>query len=716
MPQTLAHLVILLPTTHLSPSPLPHSSRPSNLSPNPQHLSLNPRNLPLNPQNLSLDPQHLSNPLLLSILLVGASPHLQHSNVNQPTKNASQRLVTCGPQDTVQLIASEYQPIAPASNFWQVHSLLAYLQLSGLSESDSQKFLDLLFPDEVVFRPISMGELFKNKPNFFSMQEVFKNFIEKGLYNKAEQHWTGAPNLSATAITGCENSLADFFNSVIRCISLACGMVRPGRTWTADSTTCPLAGGGMVRKPDMACWLAPGSEFDWRHLATFTEVKNCGGTDKEKLSFIETAGKASCLLYAQDRSLSTCGYDINVQPCDFVHILIGITTASNEVLGFDTSIAWEWQQHNGEAVGIKSLDIHVGSIDLAIELNRPVGDLITKFSYLGELLVAFLDYVVGDLFNLFLASATQRSDHKEFMEKVPSLSMEAQVELCKRIAKLKWQGVLGDWGYAVPIIRHTTTANPTEVADTASPPTPPVKMLSPTANKTANCVYIVPASLQNAEPHLIPISDLSRDHNIVLAMGSQSEIESDLHQTIDMSPLYCTMLAQLVMAGARQPVVHQPLHDLKSLFYVLVGICVLLDSLFNLKSGKDLTQCFDKYFNTFEPSMLKMITIQSDIMWRPFILDHILPYFKPIISLLLHLCDAVIVPLFFDDHGNISCRAVFTHDMFIANIIETLSHLGPDAWVPVTQDNNNKNYSDPEMKVKDELDEDGLVQCGRSPP
>ncbi|KAI6035967.1 hypothetical protein BKA83DRAFT_110339, partial [Pisolithus microcarpus] len=259
--------------------------------------------------------------------------------------------------------------------------------------SNSQKVLDLLFPDEVVFGPISTGELFKNQLNFFPMGQVFKNLVDKGLYNEEEQRWSGAPDLSATAITAHENSLADFFNKIIECINNACGMVRPSRTWSTDSATCPLAGGGTARKPDMACWLTPGSEFDWRHLTTFAEVKNHGGKDKEKSSFIETAGKASCLLYMQDGhhaapcfcilgsnihltifdhsgSLSTCGYDINAQLYDFVCILVGITSTSIEILGFDTLIAWEWQECNGETVGIKTLDIHVDGIDLAIELNR----------------------------------------------------------------------------------------------------------------------------------------------------------------------------------------------------------------------------------------------------------------------------------------------------------------------------------------------------------
>ncbi|KAI6016324.1 hypothetical protein PISMIDRAFT_99157 [Pisolithus microcarpus 441] len=171
------------------------------------------------------------------------------------------------------------------------------------------------------------------------------------------------------------------------------------------------------------------------------------------------------------------------------------------------------------------------------------------------------------------------------------------------------------------------------------------------------------------------------------------------------------MSAELVMAGSGQLVVHEPLHDLESLFYVLVGIYVLLNSPSKLKCNKELTQCFDKYFNTFELSMLKTITIQLGIMWRPFILHHISKYFQPVIDLLTQLHDAIIVPLFFDDHGNIHCRQPFTHDIFIVNIINILSHLSPDMWVPMGQENDdNSGHSSLDMKVKDELAQSGVAQ------
>lgn len=97
------------------------------------------------------------------------------------------------------------------------------------------------------------------------------------------------------------------------------------------------------------------------------------------------------------------------------------------------------------------------------------------------------------------------------------------------------------------------------------------------------------------------------------------------------------MSAELVMAGVGQPVTHQSNHDLELLFYVLLGVCLLLDKPYKPKCDEHLAECFNKFFNTFEPSVLKTITIQSNLMWMPFILQHISEYFQPIIPLLICL-------------------------------------------------------------------------------
>lgn len=165
------------------------------------------------------------------------------------------------------------------------------------------------------------------------------------------------------------------------------------RTWDAKSATHPLNGGDAARSPSLSCWIAPGSRFEWGHLATFAEVKMQGGKDNEKLSYIETADKASCMLYAQDGrhaapcirilgskiyfmifdrggSLSTCGYDIHQHPDKFLRILIGLTSAPHNILGFDISIKWGQKYRDGKLVEIKELTVEVDAITHTIEFTK----------------------------------------------------------------------------------------------------------------------------------------------------------------------------------------------------------------------------------------------------------------------------------------------------------------------------------------------------------
>ncbi|KIM51908.1 hypothetical protein SCLCIDRAFT_33083 [Scleroderma citrinum Foug A] len=188
-----------------------------------------------------------------------------------------------------------------------------------LSEDNINNLLNFLFPDEVLF-PKLKGELVQNKLEHYTMDQVLDYCIRYGLYvkgpphasvsgsskgkskekdMKVTSHWSGIPELDAKAPAAHETSLVLFFNSAIEAVNKASSTATV-RTWTADSTMHPLNGGDAMRKPDLSCWLSTGSQFDWRHLASFAEVKNCGGKDNEKSSYIETAGKASCLLYAQD--------------------------------------------------------------------------------------------------------------------------------------------------------------------------------------------------------------------------------------------------------------------------------------------------------------------------------------------------------------------------------------------------------------------------------
>ena len=151
------------------------------------------------------------------------------------------------------------------------------------------------------------------------------------------------------------------------------------------------------------------------------------------------------------------------------------------------------------------------------------------------------------------------------------------------------------------------------------------------------------------------------------------------------------MSAELVMAGPGQPVIHDAPHDLESLFYVLVGICVLLDEPFKFKSNNDLSCCFDKFFNTFEPSVLKSIVIQSDLTWSPMIVEHLSPYFKPLLPLLTRLRQDIISPMYTDKDGKFRRAKPLTHCVLIDAIIDTLLSLDDGAWTP---------YSNPDVGNK----------------
>lgn len=140
------------------------------------------------------------------------------------------------------------------------------------------------------------------------------------------------------------------------------------------------------------------------------------------------------------------------------------------------------------------------------------------------------------------------------------------------------------------------------------------------------------------------------------------------------------MSAELVMAGPEQPVVHNALHDLESFFYVLVGICVLYSEPSKQKTREELAECYDPLFNTFGPSILKTLTIQSNLTWFPKVVNHISPYFQPVIPLLNVLRNEIILPLYTDTAGNFHRSTSFDHDTITRQIILLLSSLKPEAW------------------------------------
>jgi len=71
------------------------------------------------------------------------------------------------------------------------------------------------------------------------------------------------------------------------------------------------------------------------------------------------------------------------------------------------------------------------------------------------------------------------------------------------------------------------------------------------------------------------------------------------------------------MAGLKKLVRHAPHHDLESFFYVLLGISMLYDEPRKLKPEDKLAECFDEYFNTFQPSLQKRSRFSRSLVGQP---------------------------------------------------------------------------------------------------
>ena len=243
-------------------------------------------------------------------------------------------------------------------------------------------------------------------------------------------------------------------------------------------------------------------------------------------------------------------------------------------------------------------------------VTAPVGVAITEFCCLGELLVAFLDYIASPYFvffsilidadissiahldaveiarilhrdtslmNLLLSRKTHfRSNHHRFMGKLTTEQSEC---LCQKIDKLTRRGLLANWGYAVP----TTPPSPSPAINDPEPRLPgssttpnepllsvadeplleadgiplvtdpfnqtPTSPIEPPTTEDAKCVNYVPVvgvGSSNLRTTLVPVSELDPSHNIVLSMGTSSPEDGPRH-TIDSSPLYRTVSISLMI-------------------------------------------------------------------------------------------------------------------------------------------------------------------------
>ena len=118
---------------------------------------------------------------------------------------------------------------------------------------------------------------------------------------------------------------------------------------------------------------------------------------------------------------------------------------------------------------------------------------------------------------------------------------------------MAYRGLLGDWGYAVPLAEAHFNTGSKPMADPSSlhPLSPPTSPISVPNDLDFQCNNFIPVrvmpSLDEFEPQVpgleyIAIKSLEDNHNISLTVGRESPHDWPL---IDANPLYCTVSTPL---------------------------------------------------------------------------------------------------------------------------------------------------------------------------
>ncbi|KAI6101840.1 hypothetical protein F5141DRAFT_1065808 [Pisolithus sp. B1] len=408
------------------------------------------------------------------------------------------------------------------------------------------------------------------------------------------------------------------------------------RKWHADGATAPLKGSDANRKPDLI--LLPLSivdsfgELDWRDVIVFREMKSRKTTNMLRKQIIVKDSWIDPLWKFMEGSMLAKLNDANVE-------------------------------------------VHKDAIVKAKVLHHDISLL--------NLLLVLWDTSWDD------------SCHLDFLD---HLMPETHKHLQAKIQEIPYRGFFVDWGYAilidVPQAEAYTTPEPE--GPSTSPSTPhhdalPTSPISPpnTLTSVDNLVPIrIPVPSEGTDwIAYIALLELKDVHKIMLSMG-RDPLPDWSQPSVDTNPLYCTgmwsrMATELVMAGTAKPIVHMAGHDLESLFYVLLGICVLFDEPYQPKPEAKLAECFNVYFNTFELSLLKMTTIQSKIGWSYNIIQYISPYFQPLVPLLNILQERIVLPMDFIDNSFRSNNPI-THDEMSQALLQALCSLDNKFWVPHT--------------------------------
>ncbi|KAF8124294.1 hypothetical protein EV363DRAFT_1299830 [Boletus edulis] len=308
---------------------------------------------------------------------------------------------------------------------------------------------------------------------------------------------------------------------------------------------------------------------------------------------------------------------------------------------------------------------------LACLVSTPRGDPIFSFTSLAKFLVGLIDCICAhrdalkdacvlhrdiSLFNLLLVAAMQSDLGVDFVDHVLHGSERARIR--EKIQKLSRRGLLGDWGYAIPV--------PNNSSPDSQPQAPSATAIPTGSNSSSDMQSQVPHHstpvlhvMDQTKHSVVSPDNLLGTHDIVIPVADE-DLPNDTSLAIDKSALQRTLQGTWAWMAAE---------------LALVGPGVLVP-----KPAKVLAQCFDPFFAVTQPSIYKTLAIQSDVGWTALMIPHISPYFQPLIALLEDIWRELILPIKLDGK-KLQANWNFSHDNFIDAIVMMLSNLPESYWL-----------------------------------
>ncbi|KAI6026899.1 hypothetical protein PISMIDRAFT_109164 [Pisolithus microcarpus 441] len=194
-------------------------------------------------------------------------------------------------------------------------------------------------------------------------------------------------------------------------------------------------------------------------------------------------------------------------------------------------------------------------------LMEPVRMQLMSFPSLAQLLITFIDYVLThkdaidkakvlhrdiSLLNLLLVHWSPSINDDRCLDFLIDLPPETCKCLQDKIRGLPYQGLLVDWGYAMPLDvpasdpEHIPKASPSTPPHNA-PPTSPISLPGNLAlgDDSVPIQISDPDEIKGCIVH-IALTELKDDHEIALSMGRDTSPDQ-LQLLIDTNPLYRTM-------------------------------------------------------------------------------------------------------------------------------------------------------------------------------